>query len=399
MNVLASAHSQGIAKGFGMGMAVVLLAYAGLYGWTHTAGPEVRKEIEGKLVSRTVMIDRVLPINPPIQKPLAAAVIPPTPITPVVDEQAVVAPVAPAPEIPAAPIKPDPVAEPVPEPAPVVVEDETLKDIKKYENGMSISPVEGLFEESTEGPLPVLRNDGLSAFKAYRKPFVQTGNKPVISIAISDMGLSAKVTEDAVKSLPPEITLIMSPYAEALEKQTNAARAAGHEVWLTLPMESTTYPKDDPGPHTMLIGAPERENQQKLDWIMSRTIGYTGLVATYQPQFMSAQNDARPVLGSIYKRGVGFVASGSAPGSMPETMALSMNAAYSSIDVWIDKPENTPEIINASLKQLEVIARDNGFAAGIISPSQVSFREIMLWLATLEGKGIVLAPLSAQTGY
>ena len=64
MNVFASAHSQGIAKGFGMGMAVVLLAYAGLYGWSYTAGPEVRKEIEGKLVSRTVMIDRVLPINP-----------------------------------------------------------------------------------------------------------------------------------------------------------------------------------------------------------------------------------------------------------------------------------------------------------------------------------------------
>jgi polysaccharide deacetylase 2 family uncharacterized protein YibQ len=213
------------------------------------------------------------------------------------------------------------------------------------------------------------------------------------------MGLSASITEEAIKSLPPEITLIISPYADGPEKWMNDSRAAGHEVWLSLPMETSSYPKSDPGPHTMLVGSPERENLQKLDWIMSRTIGYAGLVATYQPEFMNSQNDVRPVLGSIYKRGIGFIDSRTLRGSVPETMALSMNAPYSSIDVWIDKPENTPEIINASLQQLEVIARDNGFAAGVISPSQISFRELVLWLQTLESKGIALAPLSVQTGY
>ena len=370
-----------------MGMAVVLLAYTALYGWASMAGPDVRKEIEGRLVSRTVTIDRVLPINPPIQQQMTVADEPPVavePPAPAAMPDVAVETAKPAPEIPQ-------------QSAPV--EDEALKGIKKYVSGLFIAPVEGLYEDSPDGPLPVLRSDGLSPFKAYKKPFTQIGDEPVISIAISDMGLSAKVTEEAIKSLPPEITLVMSPYADGLEKMTDAARMAGHEVWLSLPMESSSYPRDDPGPHTMLVGAPERENQQKLEWIMSRTTGYAGLVATYQPQFMNAPSDARPVLGSVYKRGIGFVDSRTIPGSMAETMALSMNAAYSSIDVWIDKPENTPEIINASLQRLEIAAQENGFAAGIISPSQVSFREIILWLATLEGKGIVLAPLSAQTGY
>jgi len=278
-------------------------------------------------------------------------------------------------------------------------EDPALKDVKKYDNGMCMAPVDGVYEESSSGPLPVVRSDGLTPFKAYRKPFAPVGDKPVISIAVSDMGLSASITDEAIRSLPPEVTMIVSPYAGEIEKVTNDSRAAGHEVWLSLPMETASYPKSDPGPHTLLVGAPERENQQKLEWIMSRTMGYAGLVAPFQPEFMNAINDVRPVLGSIYKRGVGFIDSRSIPGSTPETMALSMNAPYSSIDVWIDKPENSPELINASLQQIELIAKDRGFAAGVISPSQVSFREVMLWMGTLEGKGFILAPLSAQTGY
>lgn len=391
MNPEAAIQSRGIAKGFGLGMAAVLLAYAVLYGWASMRGPEVRAEREGKLASRTIVIDRVLPINPPIEQ-LGEIQGPPKPAP----KEAPVAETTPTPEVHA---KEDPpkeiegythAAEPV--------QPET-KDLKKLPNGMHIAPVQGLYEDTAEGRLPVVRNDGLSPFKVYRKPFVQTGGKPVISIAVSDMGLSSKITESAIKSLPPEVTLIISPYADGPDMWTNEARMGGHEVWLSLPMESTTYPQDDPGPHTLLVGASERENQQKLDWIMSRAVGYAGLVATYKPEFMNAENDVRPVLGSIYKRGIGFIDSRNLPNSLPETMAFSMNAPFSSIDVWIDKPENTPEIINASLQQLELIAKENGYAAGIISPSSISFREIQSWITTLKDKGFVLAPLSAQTGY
>jgi hypothetical protein len=67
MNMFASAQRPGMAKGFGLGMVAVLLAYAGLYGWVSANGPGARAEREGKLVSRTVSIERVLPINPPIE--------------------------------------------------------------------------------------------------------------------------------------------------------------------------------------------------------------------------------------------------------------------------------------------------------------------------------------------
>ncbi len=389
MMAAISPQGRGIAKGFGVGMIALLLVYGGLFSWVTMNGPTAREHREGQMVSRTVMIERVLPMDPALLAPVQG---PPAPTAKTEH---------PAEESPTTveSSKPEPVATPKPEPvAEVQKEHDPLKDEKAYANGMLVAPVEGLYEDVEAGRLPLVRADGISPFKAYKKPFTNVGNKPVISIAVADMGLSEKITESAIKSLPPEVSLIVSPYANGPDMWTTEAREGGHEVWLSLPMESATYPKTDSGPHTLLIGAPERENLQKLDWVMSRAVGYAGLIATYQPEFMNAQNDLRPILGSLYKRGVGFMSSSPA-GSLPETMALSMNAPYSKMDVWIDKPEATPEIIKASLQQLEVIAKENGYAAGIISPSAVSFRELQAWMETLKGKGIALAPLSVQTGY
>lgn len=410
-------QQQGIAKGFGVGMVVVLLAYGLFYGWVDVSGPDALKERESRMISGTAVIDRVQPMTPPpaqvaeqTAQPVAPAVAhelghqepapaatPTTPESPAPTAAAEHAAVTPEPA-------PQPVAEspaPTPAAAPQTVQekvDEQMKDAQKYPNGMAIAPVDGLYEDAQAGRLPAIRQDGLTPFQAYRKAFPSAGNAPVISIAVMDAGLSQKITESAIKSLPPEISLIISPYADGPDMWVKEARSNGHEVWMTLPMESMTYPKDDTGPYTLMVGAPERDNLQKLDWVMSRAVGYAGLVATYNPAFMDAQNDVRPVLGALYKRGVGFMANGGV-GSLPDTMALSLNAPYSSIDVWIDKPEDTPTMINASLQQLETIARDKGFAAGVISPSTVGFRELQVWIETLKAKGIVLAPLSAQTGY
>lgn len=379
------------SKAFAAGMVVVLVAYAGLFVWVTLTGPDVRARREAAMPSRTILIERALPLMngrvsikaEPFGPFLPTTEVntpehPPVDAEPPVTEAAAVAP---------------------PEAVTKSPDELLLENVKKYPNGMCIAPVEGLYEDTGQGRLPVLRTDGLSAFKTYRKPFAVPANKAVISIAVSDMGLSEKITESAIKSLPPEITLIISPYADGPDMWTNEARSAGHEVWLSLPMETESYPETDTGPHTLLVGAPERENQQKLEWVMGRVVGYAGLVAPYKPSFIQSQNDVRPVLGSIYKRGIGFIDGARAAGAIPETMALSMNAPYSSIDVWIDKPENTPEIIRASLQQLEIIAKESGYAAGVISPSVVSFRELQEWLTTLNDKNIVLAPLSAQTGF
>ena len=60
----------------------------------------------------------------------------------------------------------------------------------------------------------------------------------------------------------PQVTLAFSPYARDLEGWIAAARRAGHEVLLGLPMEPTDYPRQDPGPKTLLTSLePEQESR------------------------------------------------------------------------------------------------------------------------------------------
>ncbi|MBI4031403.1 MAG: divergent polysaccharide deacetylase family protein [Proteobacteria bacterium] len=272
-------------------------------------------------------------------------------------------------------------------------------DISLLGSGLAAAPIEGLYTKTTEGMVPAIREkDGLTPFAAYRRPFdKQAADKPIISIVIVDLGLSAKATEVALGKMPPEVSFSLSPYALTPDLWVNESRARGHEIWMTLPMETADFPETDPGPHTVLIGAPEHENALKVINVLGRISGYVGVVGGPDQIFLNAVNDMRPVLSAIYGHGLGFADGMEMPGSIPATMALGMNAPYMNIDVWIDKTE-TAEAIRAQFDRLEQIAREQGSAAGAIRPAPLSYQETERWLATLAEKGFVLAPLSAQAG-
>lgn len=265
--------------------------------------------------------------------------------------------------------------------------------------GMVEAPVEGLLEETPMGNIPVIRKDGLTAFKAYRRPFdrAAAGNRPVVSVVIAGVGISERASETAIQSMPPDVTFAVSPYAASPDFWVKEARARGHEIWLTLPVETGDYPQSDPGPHTLMIGVPERDNMTKMAWLFSRATGYAGFIAVKNAAFMNSVQDMRPAVGAIYGRGLAFADTAEETNAVPATMAHGMNAPYAAIDVWIDETATQDDILRA-LDVLEKKAREQGAAAGVIHPLPVSYQEVEKWVATLPGKGIVLAPLSAQTG-
>lgn len=267
-----------------------------------------------------------------------------------------------------------------------------------FEGGLAAAPAEGLYEETASGRLPVVRRkDNLTPFNAYRKPFsLPDTDTPMVAIGIADVGLSDVASEAAVSTMPEEISVILSPYSSTIDFWANEARNRGHEIWMTLPLESETYPATDPGPDTLLIGAPERENQEKLMNVMGRAVGYAGFVAIPKAAFMKEANDLRPVIASIYNRGLGFIDSSPDPAAVPQSMAIGMNAPYGFVDSWVDR---TParEAITAELESLEKTAKERGYAIGIIRPYPVSYQQVQDWAKQLESKGIALVPLSALT--
>ena len=272
-------------------------------------------------------------------------------------------------------------------------------DTAMLESGLADAPIQGLFEDTSLGKLPVIRSDGLTSFKAYRRPFDRqlAGNKPLIAIVIAGLGLSDQATETALRKMPPEVTFAISPYTASPDFWVREARLRGHEIWMTLPLESAGFPQVDPGPHTMMIGVPERDNTAKLSWLLTRASGYVGFITDQNSTFMNSILDMRPVVGSILSHGLALADNAENSNAIAATMAHGMDAPYTAIDIWIDETA-TQENIRASLEQLEKRARAQGVATGVIRALPVSYQEISRWLGTLEEKGFVLAPLSAQAG-
>ena len=197
MTAQAAIQNRDIAKGFGAGLVLVLLAYGGLYGWISMHGPAVRAEREGQLASRTIVIERTSQALPPVAQISSAGELSAEAAGPPTREEfekqhGVIAAVAHEDEahVPSEgkEVQPrlseEPAGPPV-EDKPLSAEEALLKDVEKYPHGMCVAPIEGLYEDTQDGRLPVSRQDGLSPFKAYRKPFVHKGDQPVISSVAS----------------------------------------------------------------------------------------------------------------------------------------------------------------------------------------------------------------------
>lgn len=358
----AAAGKRFSAAAFAQGTAAVLALYAALFLWLALSAGKTAEQRLKHLASQTVLVEWKT-------------------------EKAAPAPKTHNPAHPAH-------EEPSPPPS---ATDTGYGDADFMQSALPVAPLEGLYEDTAQGRKPVIRHkDETTPFNAYRRAFdIHADDDPLVIIAIAGLGLSDVATESAVRTMPPEISFILSPYGGTLDLWTRESRARGHEIWLSLPTESTAYPQDDSGPHTMLVGVPEQENLAKLDWLLTRTDGYAGFVGNANSAFMDAPNDLRPVLGAIYARGLGFIDGSSPAGLIPETMAIGMKAAYAAADLWIDSPDPSQAAIDASLKKLEDIAREKGYAIGIIRPVPVSYQQILKWIPTLPGKHLRLAPLSA----
>src|SRR5205807_2411226 len=118
-----------------------------------------------------------------------------------------------------------------------------------------------------EGMLPIVARDGRQAWQVYARPFDGADRRPRIAVVMSELGLAGLVTESAIRELPPAVTLVFSPYARQRPIATwvEQARAAGHETLLGVPMEPLDFPRQDPGPHTLLTTLDAARNTERLE--------------------------------------------------------------------------------------------------------------------------------------
>ncbi len=298
-------------------------------------------------------------------------------------------------------LKPDDLAEPV-EPLATVKSIDfaaIISSFEKYENGMVKAPVPGLFVESNLGKIPAIRDDGLTSFQVYRKPFnasVVAASRAVVSLVVVDIGLSAPATESAIASMPEEVTFLLSPYAADLDLWGEKTRSSGHEIWLGLPLEPRDPLTYDTGPLTLLSDTALEINLQRLNRILGMANGYAGVIATKNTIFYKSELESKEIIKSVFTKGLGYADATTRLQTVPQSVALASENPYVHADIWLDENLD-PQAINARLQALREIALDHGYAVGFLHPVPASLKATAEWIKSLGEENISLAPLSVQT--
>jgi polysaccharide deacetylase 2 family uncharacterized protein YibQ len=253
-----------------------------------------------------------------------------------------------------------------------------------------------LLESSRYGMIPVAA-DGLKPFRAYAAGSdaerAVAGKTPVIAIVVSGLGVGAAKTSDAITKLPGAVTLAFTPYGSDPGKLVERARAQKHEVLLQVPMEPFDYPDNDPGPQTLLTTLAADQNSDRLAWHMSRFQGYVGIANFMGSRFVATDAAMQPVVKEAARRGLAWLDDGSAPRSVARVIAEGQAMPFAKADLTIDTVPTVAEI-DRSLARLEALAKERGSAVGVASALPISIERIGTWAKQLEGKGVLLVPLT-----
>jgi hypothetical protein len=251
-----------------------------------------------------------------------------------------------------------------------------------------------LLEKTRYGMIPVIA-DGLKPFTVYAAEAdrAKAAKVPVVSIVVGGLGVGAAKTTEAIMKLPGAVTLAFTPYGSDPAKLAERARAQHHEILLQIPMEPYDYPDNDPGPQTLLASLGPEENLDRLYWHLGRLQGYAGIANFMGARFVATDSVMTPVIREAAKRGLAYFDDGSAPRSVASTLAAGQAMPFAKGDLAIDAVPTSAEI-DRSLAKLEAIAKERGFAIGTASALPISIDRISAWVKTLDGRGVMLVPLT-----
>jgi polysaccharide deacetylase 2 family uncharacterized protein YibQ len=202
---------------------------------------------------------------------------------------------------------------------------------------------------------------------------------PRIALIVAGLGDDLALAQVAA-SLPPQISLALSPYGKTVVQAAAAARAAGHETLLILPM---------PG---LLAAAPEQQNQATFDWSMAQWQGYAGVTDAFGPAmgggFMANDTAKTWLLTDIARRGLFYIEGDLNAGAAPYVTSRSA-------DIVLDDGQNQADEA-AKLGSLVTVAESQHAALGImLNPTPAALRTLAGWTDTLANEDILLVPASA----
>lgn len=368
-------------KSFLAGLAIIVLGYVGLFAYLGMSAQSTQLLLEARLATQTVLVDR------PLKNTNASVVAMPSAPEITADDTATIETsetdnIDAEEPLPQAEVSEEDLAD----------ENQSLEDIiGQQAKSLREAPIDGFYEDSEFGKLPIAKSRFQTPFEVYKRPYVLNLNKPFIALGIEDFGLSDAFSQAALDALPSNVSMLLSPYSSAPDGWVQKARKDGHEVWLQLPVERLSFPLDDPGAKGLLTRVSLQYNQERLKWLLGRASGYTG-VAAYTD---SALNNAGPmftdIARDIFSRGLGFFELNPSNNSFFKPIALEQDIPHIQSFGSIEIVDPQGEAMKAVLQGVSTY----GGAIATIQPTPRNLESLASWIEEQEEKGIAIIPLSA----
>ena len=219
---------------------------------------------------------------------------------------------------------------------------------------------------------------------------------PRIAIFVSGMGLSDAATRAAIKKMPPAVSLAFVPYGASVAASVAAAKAAGHEVLLQVPMQSGEGPS--PGPHALRADESSGAATQDLAWLMGRFDGYDGVANLLGAPVTGDAKAMNAILKAVASRGMFYLDDGTSRRSLGPSLAAGLGVPALVCDVILDATAD-PAVVRGNLDTLASIARGKGSAIGMASGLPDHLAAIARFAAGLGAQGITLVPVSALVAH
>lgn len=266
-------------------------------------------------------------------------------------------------------------------------------DIPPNFRALPRAPIAGLTRQSAFGPVP--SKAAGNALIAYRRPYIpQTGKQPV-SLIFGGLGINRSFTQDAITSLPADVTLSFAAHSVGLQDWVNSAREDGHEVLIEVPMESVDFNPTASGlDRTLRVSLPPSENSRRLDWILSRAQGYAGLINFNGDAFLTRTDIAAPFMDRLSRTGLGFLTDGAFETPSLPALATSVDQPFKAGHGLID-PDPIAQVISSRLSGLSQAAASGSHPVGVGFAYPQTLEEVQAWIATLDEQNLQLAPATA----
>lgn len=262
----------------------------------------------------------------------------------------------------------------------------------QYTKLMASHPDPGLIRRTSDGVLPIIGDDGREAWQVYARPFNSLDQRNKIAIIVYDVGINEEISSRTL-GLPSAVTIGLSVYARDLNKWMTASRNIGHEVLLTLPLQSINYPDNDSGPLTILNDQSDWQVLQKLLSVMMRSSGYVGFINMHGGAVLNNRSTTSIIFSELKNRGLMFVEQPRIL-SVGEDVSKIFELPFVRVDTSIENPLNENEI-SALFVSIERAARDNGIAAISVRNYRLIIEMIEKWVDSLATRNYIIVPVSA----